>query len=113
MLIAHLSDPHLCPPGRPYQSVLDTTPRFAEALMEAAAHAPDLLILSGDLSEHGDPESYPLPATFLRRFPARSLPSPATTMTGKVSARASLAFRTLFLLPRPARSTPLPRAPSA
>jgi 3',5'-cyclic-AMP phosphodiesterase len=50
MLIAHLSDPHLCPDGTLYQSVLDTTPRFAEALRQAASFAPDLLVLSGALA---------------------------------------------------------------
>jgi 3',5'-cyclic AMP phosphodiesterase CpdA len=60
MLIAHLSDPHLCPQGKLFQSVLDTNARFAEALARAASFAPDLLILSGDLTEHGDAETYAL-----------------------------------------------------
>ena len=58
MLIAHLSDPHLCPKGQLYQAALDTAPRFAEALAQAARFAPDLLLLSGDLTEHGDAASY-------------------------------------------------------
>jgi Icc protein len=76
MLIAHLSDPHLCPPGQLYQSVLDTTLRFAEALAQAASFAPDLLILSGDLTEHGDPASYALARDLLAPFPSPILAIP-------------------------------------
>jgi 3',5'-cyclic-AMP phosphodiesterase len=76
MLIAHLSDPHLCPPGRLYQSVLDTRPRFMEALSQAASFRPDLLILSGDLTEHGDAESYALARDLLTAFPAPVLAIP-------------------------------------
>jgi 3',5'-cyclic-AMP phosphodiesterase len=76
MLIAHLSDPHLCPAGTLYQSVIDTTPRFAEALAQAARFAPDLLVLSGDLTEHGDAESYALARRLLGDFPAPVLAIP-------------------------------------
>jgi 3',5'-cyclic-AMP phosphodiesterase len=76
MLITHLSDPHLCPPGELYQAVLDTNSRFAEALAQAASFAPDLLILSGDLAEHGDADSYTLAHDLLRAFPAPILAIP-------------------------------------
>lgn len=76
MLIAHLSDPHLCPAGTLYQSVLDTRPRFAEALALAASHSPDLLILSGDLAEHGDPESYAFACALLAGVPTPILAIP-------------------------------------
>lgn len=76
MLIAHLSDPHLCPEGQLYQSVLDTTPRFAEAVEQAATFSPDLLILSGDLTEHGDAESYARARDLLAGFPAPILAIP-------------------------------------
>lgn len=76
MLIAHLSDPHLCPGGQLYQSVLDTTPRFADALGQAASFAPDLLILSGDLTEHGDAQSYGRACDLLASFPAPILALP-------------------------------------
>lgn len=87
MLIAHLSDPHLAPQGELYQSILDTTPRFAEALTQAAAHAPDLLILSGDLSEQGDPESYAIARDLLA-----ALPCPVLAIPGNHDDRE--AFRT-------------------
>jgi Icc protein len=76
MLIAHLSDPHLCPPGTLYQSVLDTAPRFAEALAQAASFCPDLLILSGDITEHGDTDSYSLARALLAGFPCPILAIP-------------------------------------
>jgi Icc protein len=76
MLIAHLSDPHLCPKGQLYQSVLDTTSRFAEALEQAAGFAPDLLILSGDIAEQGDAESYALARDLLARMPCTILAIP-------------------------------------
>lgn len=76
MLIAHLSDPHLCPPGQLYQSVLDTTPRFAEALARAASFTPDLLVLSGDLTEHGDPASYAIARDLLADVPCPVLAIP-------------------------------------
>lgn len=76
MLIAHLSDPHICPQGQHYQSILDTTPRFAEALDQAASFCPDLLILSGDLTEHGDAESYTRARELFAGFPAPILAIP-------------------------------------
>lgn len=76
MLIAHLSDPHLCPPGELYQSVLDTRASFARALARAATFQPDLLILSGDIAEHGAPQEYALARDFLARFPAPILVTP-------------------------------------
>lgn len=68
MLIAHLSDPHLCPPGTLYQSVLDSNARFADALTDVALLGPDLLLLSGDLAEHGRPEEYALARQLLGRL---------------------------------------------
>lgn len=68
MLIAHLSDPHLCPEGQLYQTVVDTLPRFVEALAQAAAFAPDLLILSGDVTEYGDAESYAIARDLLAQL---------------------------------------------
>lgn len=76
MLIAHLSDPHLCPPRQLYQSVLDTTPRFAQALEQAASFSPDLVILSGDLTEHGDAASYALARQLLADLPCPVLAIP-------------------------------------
>jgi 3',5'-cyclic-AMP phosphodiesterase len=68
MLIAHFSDPHLCRRGTLYQSVLDTNFRFAQALAKAGAFAPDLVIVSGDLAEHGEPAEYAIACQLLGRF---------------------------------------------
>ncbi|MDZ4087054.1 MAG: phosphodiesterase [Tabrizicola sp.] len=76
MLIAHLSDPHLCPPGALYQSVLDPAPRFARALAQASSFRPDLLILSGDLTEHGDAASYAHARDLLAALPCPVLAIP-------------------------------------
>lgn len=76
MLIAQLSDPHLCPPGAVYQSVLDTARRFAKALDQAASFAPDLLLLSGDLTDNGDAESYALARQLLAALPCPILAIP-------------------------------------
>ena len=76
MLIAQLSDPHLCPPGKLYQSVLDTNARFAEALAQVARLSPDLVILSGDLAEHGAPQEYALARELLSPLAAPILAIP-------------------------------------
>lgn len=76
MLIAHLSDPHLCPPGELYQSVLDPRASFEQALTQAARFAPDLLILSGDLTDHGTAEEYALARALLASLPCPILAIP-------------------------------------
>lgn len=87
MLIAHLSDPHLCPPGELYQGVLDTRATFTKALSQVASFGPDLLILSGDLTEHGAPEEYALARSLLI-----DLPCPILAIPGNHDDRE--AFRT-------------------
>jgi 3',5'-cyclic-AMP phosphodiesterase len=76
MLIAHLSDPHLCSPGTLYQTVLDSNARFEAALDQVHSLSPDLVILSGDLTEHGTPDEYALAQTFLSRLSAPILAIP-------------------------------------
>lgn len=76
MLIAHLSDPHLCPPGTLYHRVLDTNARFAEAVAQVQALDPDLVILTGDIAEHGHPSEYALARRILSRLSAPVLAIP-------------------------------------
>lgn len=58
-MLAHLSDPHLRDPADPLvRGVLDPRPRLAAALRAAAAHSPEVLVLTGDLSDDGSPASY-------------------------------------------------------
>lgn len=60
MLIAQLSDPHVRPRGELYQGVVDSNTQFAAAI--AAVNAfdprPDLVLLSGDLVDHGHDDEY-------------------------------------------------------
>jgi 3',5'-cyclic AMP phosphodiesterase CpdA len=60
MLIAQLSDPHVREPGALYQGVVDSNRMFAQALahLDALDRRPDLLVLTGDLVDHGRPAEY-------------------------------------------------------
>ena len=62
MLIAQLSDPHLCAPGTLYQGLVDSNAMFEAALGRLAAldPAPDLVLLTGDVTEHATPDEYRL-----------------------------------------------------
>lgn len=60
MLIAHLSDPHLRPPGVLYQGLVDSNAMFVAALEHLARldPRPDLVLLTGDLVDDGTSEEY-------------------------------------------------------
>lgn len=60
MLIAQLSDPHVRPRGELYQSVVDSNAQFAAAIaaLNALDPRPDLVLLSGDLVDHGHDDEY-------------------------------------------------------
>lgn len=112
MLIAHLSDPHLCPPGELYQSVLDTRASFARALARAATFQPDLLILSGDIAEHGAPQEYALARDFLARFPAPILVTPGNHDDREAFRTGLSGLPNLIPLAASGRFTPSLTAPS-
>ena len=58
-MLAHLSDTHLRHPDDPLvRGVLDPRPHLARALESVEAHAPRVLLFTGDLSDDGTPESY-------------------------------------------------------
>lgn len=58
-VLAHLSDTHLRDPADPLvRGLVDPRPALAEALAAAAAHSPEALLFTGDLSDDGTPESY-------------------------------------------------------
>ena len=61
MLIAQLSDLHVCEAGRLANGVVDTNAFAAHAFaaLRAAPNRPDLVLLTGDLVEAGRPEQYP------------------------------------------------------
>ena len=60
MLIAQLSDPHVRPNGELYQGVVDSNAQFALAIaaLNALDPRPDLVLLSGDLVDHGHDDEY-------------------------------------------------------
>lgn len=60
MLIAHLSDPHLRAQGDLYQGLVDSNAMFDQAIetLTALDPAPDIVIISGDLVDHGQEEEY-------------------------------------------------------
>ncbi|KRC34357.1 phosphodiesterase [Acidovorax sp. Root219] len=60
MLIAQLSDPHVREAGVFYQRVVDSNRMFAQALahLHALDRRPDLIVLTGDLVDHGRPAEY-------------------------------------------------------
>jgi len=70
MLIAQLSDPHLRPKGVPYQGMVDSNAMFEAAIAQVNAllPAPDLVIVSGDIAEEGQPSEYGLARELLARL---------------------------------------------
>lgn len=71
MLIAQLSDSHIRPPGELFADVVDT-----RAMLKAAIDAvlalkpkPDIVLLTGDLTNDGEPEAYAAMAPELARLP--------------------------------------------
>jgi 3',5'-cyclic-AMP phosphodiesterase len=70
MLIAHLSDLHICPPGRLALKVSDTigmTQRAFDAVASLPVR-PDVLVITGDLTESGLPEEYALVRSMLDKL---------------------------------------------
>jgi 3',5'-cyclic AMP phosphodiesterase CpdA len=75
MLIAQLTDIHIgfAPHERPEELNL-TRLRAVLARVLGGPNQPDLLVLSGDITEHGDAESFATIATFLADCPCPVLP---------------------------------------
>jgi len=91
MLIAQLSDPHVRPDGELYQGVVDSNAQFAAAIahVNALDPRPDLVLLSGDLVDHGHADEYAM----LTRLLA-SLEVPMLAIPGNHDERE--AFRRAF-----------------
>jgi 3',5'-cyclic AMP phosphodiesterase CpdA len=70
MLIAQLSDPHVRPEGELYQDVVDSNAMFAAAIahVNALDPRPGLVLLSGDLVDHGQDEEYAMLAKLLAKL---------------------------------------------
>jgi len=60
LLIAHLSDLHMRPLGKLYQGLVDSNAMFDAAVrhLNALDPAPDLVIVTGDIVDHGTPAEY-------------------------------------------------------
>lgn len=87
MLIAQLTDIHLgFEPGNPDEL---NARRLDQAIAAVLAHEPDLVLATGDLTEHGDPDSY---ARLRKAFAA--MPVPVLPCLGNHDLRE--AFRAAF-----------------
>lgn len=91
MLIAQLSDPHIRPIGTLYKGLVDSNAMFAAAVrhLNALSPAPDVVILSGDVTEEGLAEEYDLALTLLS-----DIKQPLIVIPGNHDERE--AFRTYF-----------------
>jgi 3',5'-cyclic AMP phosphodiesterase CpdA len=71
MLIAHLSDPHLRPPGFLYQNTVNSNDMFLAAIRHLATldPQPDLVLLSGDIVDTGTAAEYALAADMIALIP--------------------------------------------
>jgi 3',5'-cyclic AMP phosphodiesterase CpdA len=70
MLIAHITDLHIRPPGKPAYRVSETN-ALSERALDAIARLnprPDLLVITGDLTDCGLPEEYALLQDMLGRL---------------------------------------------
>jgi 3',5'-cyclic-AMP phosphodiesterase len=85
MLIAQLSDLHVRPRGELASRIIDTNMLVERALMTVVAMrpAPDVVVISGDVTECGRPEEYRVAAALLRRY----LPMPVFVVPGNHDRR--------------------------
>jgi Icc protein len=78
MLIAQLSDMHVRPEGVLYQGVVDSNAMLAAAIahVNALDPRPDLVLLSGDLVDHGTSDEYAMLARLLAalKVPVLAIP---------------------------------------
>jgi 3',5'-cyclic AMP phosphodiesterase CpdA len=91
MLIAQLSDPHVRSRGDLYQGVVDSNAMFAAAIrhLNGLRPRPDLVLLSGDIVEHGTAEEYAVAQAMLA-----DIEPPLLVIPGNHDERA--AFRACF-----------------
>jgi len=91
MLIAQISDPHIRPQGQLYQDVVDSNRMFADAVahLNGLALRPALVLISGDIVDHGDAAEYAMARALLAE-----LQIPWLVIPGNHDDRA--AFRAAF-----------------
>lgn len=99
MLIAQLSDPHVRPRGELYQGVVDSNAALREAIahLHALDRRPDLVLVTGDLVDHGQPDEYAMARELLD-----TLAPPYLVIPGNHDDREALraAFADHAYLPR-------------
>lgn len=98
LLIAQLSDLHVRPAGHLYQKVVDSNRMLTEAIdhLHGLDRRPDVVVLSGDLTDHGHAAEY---AALTGRLSALTIPY--LVMPGNHDERSNLraAFRDHLYLP--------------
>jgi 3',5'-cyclic-AMP phosphodiesterase len=90
MLIAQLTDFHVCTPGRAASRVVETTMLSERALRAVSTRAPlpDVVLLTGDLAESGLAEEYATLEEMLRRtvqVPAFAIPGNHDSRSGMIA----------------------------
>lgn len=70
MLIAHLTDLHIRPRGVPASRIVETNMMVERALAAVASLTPqpDVVVISGDVTECGRPEEYRMAAQMFQRY---------------------------------------------
>lgn len=87
MLIAQISDFHVAPPGRVFADVVDTRAMLERAVdtILALMPEPDAVLVTGDLTNDGEPEAYAAIRPILAR-----LPMPVFAIPGNHDDRAAM-----------------------
>ena len=78
MLIAQMSDPHVRPRGQLYEGLVDSNTMFSAAIrhLEALSPKPDVVVLTGDIADHGLESEYDLARELLAGLSVRLLVLP-------------------------------------
>jgi 3',5'-cyclic AMP phosphodiesterase CpdA len=94
MLIAQLSDPHIRPKGKLYKRLVDSNRMFAEAIehLHGLDRRPDLVVVSGDLVDKGQPDEYSMALELLAGLSIPWLGMPGNH-DGRENFRAAFADR--------------------
>ena len=102
MLIAQLSDPHLRPKGVLYQGVVDSNAQFEAAIgqLNRLSPQPDLVLISGDITEEAAPAEYALARELIA-----AIRQPLLVIPGNHDEREAFrrSFADLGSIPEPAR----------